>query len=95
MAKTLSTAIDVMRAADRGEEIEYRKYGTARWHSMVQDSTAMSWNWLDFDYRVKPKPQKFWVLFDAKGKVMASGTGDPSIMRNSEWKLEWYERTAQ
>lgn len=90
MAKTLAEKIAVMQAAERGEEIQsLYNYGLA-W----EDNANPNWNWFDFDFRVKPKPQKFWVIFDTKGNVISSGTYDPSmIMRNTDWKLEWYERT--
>ena len=93
MAKTLAEKIAVMQAAERGEEIEIRAYGSSKWHLLAQ---YFAWNWRDFDYRVKPKPQKFWVLFDTNGRVMTSGTGqtpDHLVMSNPNLKLEWYERT--
>ena len=92
MAKTLAEKIAVMQAAERGEEIQLLyKYGLA-W----EDNSDPSWDWCNFDYRVKPKTQKFWVLFDTNGRVMTSGTGqtpDHLVMSNPNWTLEWYERT--
>lgn len=95
MAKTLAEKIAVMQAAERGEEIEVRACGSSDWHLPAQ---YFAWNWRDFDYRVKPKPQKFWVLFDINGRVMTSGTGqtpDHLVMSNPNWTLEWFERTPQ
>lgn len=59
MAKTLAEQIAVMQAAERGEEIEicsiYEENLQANWKKIK----FPKWNWVDFDYRVKPKPQKF------------------------------------
>lgn len=94
MVKTLAEQIAVMQAAERGEEIQsLYNYGLA-W----EDNSDPSWDWCNFDYRVKPKPQKFWVLFDTNGRVMTSGTGqtpDHLVMSNPNWTLEWFERTPQ
>lgn len=69
MAKTLAEKIAVMQAAERGEEIEIRACGCANWHLPAQD---FAWNWRDYDYRVKPKPQKFWVVFNDKNQLVAA-----------------------
>lgn len=96
MAKSLSTAINVMRAADRGEEIEFRKYGTSQWSTLLPNSDIMSYNWFEFDYRVKPKPQKFWIVFAKNGTLLQwSLTKKPEAPPHwaNDWIVEEYERT--
>lgn len=92
MAKTLAEKIAVMQAAERGEEIEGRHLRSKSWMYIP----TPAWDWDKYDYRVKPKTQKFWVLFDTNGRVMTSGTGqtpDHLVMSNPNWTLEWFERT--
>ena len=38
----------------------------------MPNSDVMSYNWFEFDYRVKPKPQKFWVVFNDKNQLVAA-----------------------
>ncbi len=55
--KTTAEKIEVMQAYERGEEIEYytRPHNSldfADWKVPYKPN----WNWVDYDYRVKPKP---------------------------------------
>lgn len=89
MAKTLAKKIAVMQAAERGEKIEVRNLNQIQWTR----TNYPHWNWVDFDYRVAPKPQKFWVLFDINGRVITSGTENPPDSFDPSCNLEWYERS--
>ena len=53
--KTLKEKIEVMQAALDGKEIETKVYGG--W----DDQPSPEFNWIDFDYRIKPEPIEFWV----------------------------------
>ncbi|NEM46183.1 MAG: hypothetical protein G3W66_19880 [Xanthomonas perforans] len=57
MNKTLVEMIAVMQAAERGELIEVAHQRRGDW---VPDSTP-SWDWVCYDYRVKPQPKIIWV----------------------------------
>ena len=94
MAKTLSEKIAVMQAAERGEILEYRQLGSTKW--LLLDSNQAGWNWIDFDFRVKPKPQKFWIVFDKNGNLIQwSLTKKPEAPPHwaNDWIVEEYERT--
>lgn len=92
MAKTLAEKIAVMQAAERGEEIETK----------LQDDKGIwikvanpLWDWYNNDYRVKPKPQKFWVVFNKEGYIMCSGTKnkpDVTLQWGRDCVVEEYER---
>lgn len=92
MTKTLAEKIAVMQAAERGEEIQsLYNYGLA-W----EDNSDPNWDWCNFDYRVKPKPQKFWVVFDKKGNLIQwSLNKKPEAPPHwaNDWIVEEYERT--
>lgn len=92
MAKTLAEKIAVMQAAERGEEIQTHYIFGKDW----MDDTKPVWDWSNFDYRVKPKPQKFWVVFDKRGNLVQwSLTKKPEAPPHwaNDWIVEEYERT--
>lgn len=92
MAKTLAEKIAVMQAAERGEEIECKFVWDEPWLFVP----TPTWNWDKFDYRVKLKPQKFWVVFDKKGNLIQwSLTKKPEALFHwaNDWIVEEYERT--
>lgn len=91
MAKTLAEKIAVMQAAERGEEIEMCSLYGGEWHK----ANPPAWNWIDFAYRVKPRPQKFWVVFNKEGYIMCSGTKnkpDVTLQWGRDCVVEEYER---
>ncbi len=93
MAKTLAEKIAVMQAAERGEEIEMKFNSEERESWQKLDDPL--WNWGEFDYRVKPKPQKFWVVFNKEGYIMCSGTKnkpDVTLQWGRDCVVEEYER---
>ena len=49
---TTKEMIEVMQAYDRGEQIERRDRCGNNWFL----SPVPSWDWVQYDYRVKPKP---------------------------------------
>ena len=94
MAKTISEKIAVMEAAAHGEKIECRFNMDTSW----QDVKVPLWNWVEFDYRVKPKPQKFWVVFDKRGNLIQwSVTKKPEAPPHwaNDWIVEEYERPSK
>lgn len=57
--------IQVMEAFERGDEIEHRY----RLNDMWFKSRFPSWNWREFEYRIKPKPKQVivletWLVYD-------------------------------
>lgn len=52
MIMTTKEMIEVMQAYDRGEQIERRDRCGNHWFL----SPVPSWDWVQYDYRVKPKP---------------------------------------
>lgn len=56
----LIIALNVMSAALNGKAIEFRaKYacgGPRNW----SETSKPTWNWSEYDYRVKPEPLRFW-----------------------------------
>lgn len=93
MAKTLAQKIAVMQAAERGEMIEYRLYGTPNWKMLFLNHA--DWDWAEFDYRVKPKPQKFWVIFNQQNRMLYAGEVKPNIHLYKDCVLEEYERPSK
>jgi len=93
MATTLAEKIAVMQAAERGEEIEMKFNSEERESWQKLDDPL--WNWVEFNYRVKPKPQKFWVVFSKEGYVMCAGTKnkpDVTLQWGRDCVVEEYER---
>lgn len=68
--KKESTAekIAVMQAFLDGEKIE-RKNLIRRPHCWFRTSIP-AWNWAEFDYRVEPKPQELYLVFNDCGRVI-------------------------
>lgn len=56
--KTLEEKIKVMSAALAGAIIEYRERG-GEWSTVIP-----SWDWDDFDYRVRPEPEQVPFTFE-------------------------------
>jgi len=59
--KTLAEKIAVMQAAERGEKIECRLFGTGKseWVDAVPEPR---FDWWNSDYRVAVKPREFWLV---------------------------------
>ena len=93
MAKTLAEKIAVMQAAERGEIIEYRLYGTPDWKMLFLNHA--DWNWAEFDYRVKPKPKKFWVIFNEQNRIIYVGESKPNANLYKNCSVEEYERPSK
>lgn len=58
MAKTLREMIEVMEAAERGEEIQILLPEKDLWRT---ECWMPTWNWHTCDYRVKPKKRTMWI----------------------------------
>lgn len=91
MAKTIAEQIAVMQAAERGEEIECKYF----WDEPWLFTPTPTWNWDKFDYRIKPKPQKFWVIFNQQNRVLYAGEVKPNIHLYKDCVLEEYERPSK
>ena len=72
---TLREKIEVMEAFERGEEIEYDYRDGTNWHI----DKKPSWDWVTFDFRIKPKKQvvviEKWLAESAfGGYIIIEGT---------------------
>ena len=52
MAKTTKEKIEIMQAYERGEQIQIYNYTFNEWQDAGE---APLWDWITFDYRIKPK----------------------------------------
>ena len=55
--KTIHEMIEVMQAAERGEQIQYKRSG----HGWRECESEPAWDWRSFDYRVKPQPREWFI----------------------------------
>ena len=78
---TLRQKIEVMEAFERGEEIEQCERLFDNWYA----SPLPSWNWKEFDYRIKPKPKQVVVI--EKWLFRLKGTERYAIEEASNEKL--------
>ena len=58
--------IAVMQAFVDGKAVEIRVHRPcnltrSRWRGQVMDATSPSWDWFNFEYRIKPEPEVVWV----------------------------------
>lgn len=68
--KTLKEKIDVMQAALDGKEIEFIPADTCcEWHVLTRN--APSWNWSEYDYRIKYEPMEFYITLNMNGELKA------------------------
>ena len=63
--KTTKEMIEVMQAYERGEQIEFMDC-SRKW----KDTTNPIWDWIRYDYRVKPK--KKFVPFDTAEEFLTA-----------------------
>lgn len=55
---TLREKLEVMEAFERGGEIEYRPMSCTAWRDVLKNSEESEFNFIDNDYRIKPKPKQ-------------------------------------
>ena len=54
---TTAEMIEAMQACIDGKEIQYKANCEHTWRHCINPS----WNWAQFQYRVRPEPREFWV----------------------------------
>lgn len=59
---TLRKKIEVMESFERGDKIEVADLTRGLHIPWWQNATNPLWNWIDYDYRVKPKPKQVIVI---------------------------------
>lgn len=75
--------ISIMQAFSEGKQIEFCEKGKDEWSVVL----APSWNWRDFDYRIKPEPKFRPYTFEelqaeiAKGKIVVKQVNLKGINR--------------
>ena len=56
----LSEMIEVLQAAERGEDIQFA-FPNGMWSDLLRPNIEASWEFGRYNYRVKPKPLECWV----------------------------------
>lgn len=65
--KTTKEIIEVMQAYEKGEQIQVKNIAdNTKW----EEIEFSGWNWIYYDYRVKPKPK--YVPFDTAEEFLAA-----------------------
>lgn len=64
---TIDQMIAVLEGAKAGKPVEYRyaHAGIGPWLHILTEN--VTWNFRDFEYRLKPSPREFWVNFYNSG----------------------------
>lgn len=68
---SLDEKIEIMQAARAGKPIEYRYRYRSGPADGWTDCPATTWNWADFEYRVKQVPLEAWVVLEPSGHPRA------------------------
>ena len=55
--------IAVMQAFKGGKAIQFRDRGNSSTDVIWEAAPRPSWDWVTFEYRVKPEPRKVWLNF--------------------------------
>ena len=88
----LKEMIKVMQHYENGGEIEYKAKNSNDWYGLI----TPSWNWLEYDYRVKEQKQKVtiekWLVKDTDGvyRIIETSMADKLYFEKIKL-LETYE----
>jgi hypothetical protein len=85
--KTTAEKIEVMQAYERGEEIERTCFWTRGKEPLYHTCNNPNWDWVDCDYRVKPKPVTKTLYFAVLEK---NGNFKTSPFFESTATRDWY-----
>lgn len=83
-AAAVADKIAVMTAYVNGEHIQEMQRGSGLWH----DSYFPTWNWVDFSYRIAPKPT--YNPFNDKyefAQALHKNSGMPYVCLNGEYRI--------
>ena len=75
---TTTEMIEVMQAYDRGEQIERRDRCGNNWFL----APIPSWDWVQYEYRVKPKPK--YVPFDTPEEFLEAQRVHGEVLEDKE-----------
>ena len=82
MAKTIKEMIEVMEWFERGGSVEYTYKGCDEW----KRTSHPTWNWYDFDYRIKQLKQKVtiekWLIEYDNIKVVVEASDIDSWLKS-------------
>ena len=59
--KDIDHMIAVLQAFKEGKAIQFRDSGNSSTDENWGCALKPSWDWVTFDYRVKPEPRRIWV----------------------------------
>lgn len=91
---TTQEKIAVMQAFVEGKEIQQRPWrlriGAAPADDKIwEDSLFPSWNWSIIEYRIKPEPQKLFVIYNGGGGILRFFSDEVSAAR----KLQYFQES--
>ena len=72
-------AIVVMQAFVDGAEIQY-KNDNFDWVTCTHETATISWNHIEFTYRIKPKPREFWINLASRVAMLADDGWKPTTI---------------
>ena len=97
---TLREKIEVLQAFGQGKEIEYRPMSCMAWRDVLKNSEESEFNFIDNDYRIKPKPKQTvtiekWLVLGTYGEYMVFEIDNIKVMERNGWAkvklLDTYE----
>ena len=79
--------IEVVKAAEAGETIEFREHGKSEWWTTI----SPAWNFFAKDYRIKRKPIKGYAVASPRsGEVLSiwkTREAAERICKGTTWKV--------
>lgn len=80
--------LPVIQAYTEGKQVQYKRDTNDSW----DDIESPNWH-ITGEYRIKPEPQKFWVLFNRRGEPVSVFSHLPiAYLNNNNYALEEYVR---
>ena len=79
MDHTLDEMMQILQAAQEGEQIQYKSPDEPEWVDVSGESYQFNFAW--YYYRVKPKePREWWIVFDDYSAVHVVGSEEEAYI---------------